>query len=79
MATATNPDEAGQIAAAGIDAIVAQGIEAGGHRGMFDPALEDERLGSMALVRLQLRETSLPVIAAGGIMDGACITRPSSN
>ncbi|MGF6674365.1 NAD(P)H-dependent flavin oxidoreductase [Paraburkholderia sp. WSM4174] len=73
MATATNSDEAGQIAAAGIDAIVAQGIEAGGHRGMFDPALADERLGSMALVRLLLRETSLPVIAAGGIMDGACI------
>ncbi|MBC8742958.1 nitronate monooxygenase [Paraburkholderia sp. UCT31] len=73
MATATNSDEAGQIAAAGIDAIVAQGIEAGGHRGMFDPALADEQLGTIALVRLLLRETSLPVIAAGGIMDGAGI------
>jgi len=73
MATATNSDEAGQIAAAGIDVIVAQGIEAGGHRGMFDPALADERLGTMALVRLLLHESSLPVVAAGGIMDGAGI------
>ncbi|MGF6731359.1 hypothetical protein OKW50_003504 [Paraburkholderia youngii] len=73
MATATNLDEAGQIAAARIDAIVAQGIEAGGHRGMFDPAFADERLGTMTLVRLLLRESSLRVVAAGAIMDGAGI------
>lgn len=73
FATATNTDEAGRIAAAGIDAIVAQGAEAGGHRGMFDPASSDEWLGTMPLVRLLLRETSVPVIAAGGIMDGAGI------
>lgn len=73
LATATNVAEARAIAAAGIDGIVAQGIEAGGHRGMFDPAADDTALGTMALVRLLTRETTLPVIAAGGIMDGAGI------
>jgi nitronate monooxygenase len=73
VATATNIDEARAIAAAGIDAIVAQGIEAGGHRGMFDPAAPDDALGTMALTRLLVRDGALPVIAAGGIMDGAGI------
>ena len=71
LATATNPREAAVIEAAGIDAIVAQGIEAGGHRGMFDPEAEDERLSTSVLVRLLARQSSLPIIAAGGIMDGA--------
>jgi len=73
MATATSLDEAHAIEAAGIDAIVAQGIEAGGHRGVFDPAGPDDALGTMALVRLLVRKSRLPVIAAGGIMDGAGI------
>ena len=73
MATATHPAEARAIEAAGLDAIVAQGIEAGGHRGVFDPAAPDAGLGTMALTRLLVRETRLPVIAAGGIMDGAGI------
>jgi len=73
MATATSLDEARLIEAAGIDAIVAQGIEAGGHRGMFDPDAEDEGLGTAALVRLLATRVRLPVIAAGGIMDGAGI------
>lgn len=73
FATATNADEAGRVADARIDAIVAQGAEAGGHRGTFDPAAPDELLGTMALVRLLVRETPLPIIAAGGIMDGASI------
>jgi nitronate monooxygenase len=71
LATATNAAEARAIAAAGVDVIVAQGIEAGGHRGMFDPTAPDGALGVLALTRLVLRETGLPVIAAGGIMDGA--------
>lgn len=70
MATATNLVEAWQIEQAGVDAIVAQGIEAGGHRGMFDPSAVDEALPTWVLVRLILRETRLPVVAAGGIMDG---------
>jgi nitronate monooxygenase len=73
MATATSMDEAARIAAAGIDAVVAQGVEAGGHRGVFDPASSDEGLGTMPLVRLLVRESPVPVIAAGGIMDGAGI------
>jgi nitronate monooxygenase len=73
MATATNLREAQAIEQAGIDAIVAQGIEAGGHRGMFDPDSSDERLSTSVLVRLLVRKTGLPIVAAGGIMDGAGI------
>lgn len=71
LATATNLGEAQAIADAGCDAIVAQGFEAGGHRGMFDPAAPDAMLGTFALTRLLVKNTALPVIAAGGIMDGA--------
>lgn len=70
MATATCPAEAATIETAGIDAIVAQGVEAGGHRGMFNPDATDERLSTMVLVRLLAGQTTLPIIAAGGIMDG---------
>mmetsp|Transcript_36851 Transcript_36851/g.61213 ORF Transcript_36851/g.61213 Transcript_36851/m.61213 type:complete len:276 (+) Transcript_36851:19-846(+) len=70
MATATNPQDARIIEDAGIDMIVAQGVEAGGHRGMFDPDAVDERLSTFSLVQLLARQTSLPIIAAGGIMDG---------
>lgn len=73
MATATNVREARQIEDAGVDAIVAQGVEAGGHRGMFDPEAIDERLSTAVLVRLLVKRSRLPVIAAGGIMDGAGI------
>ncbi|CAM4021259.1 Nitronate monooxygenase [Bordetella tumbae] len=70
IASATNLHEATLIEQAGIDAIVAQGIEAGGHRGMFDPEANDERLSTSVLVRLLVQRTRLPIIAAGGIMDG---------
>jgi nitronate monooxygenase len=73
MATATSLDEAHAIEAAGIDAVVAQGIEAGGHRGVFDPTAPDDALGVFALTRLLVRKNNLPVIAAGGMMDGAGI------
>ena len=73
LATATSLDEARAIEAAGIDVIVAQGIEAGGHRGMFDPAAPDDALGTMALTRLLVRNTRLQIGAAGGIRDGAGI------
>lgn len=73
FATATNLDEARKIEAAGIDIIVAQGIEAGGHRGVFDPHAHDDGLGTIALTRLLVRHCTLPVVAAGGIMDGAGI------
>jgi len=70
MATATNVREAELIERAGIDAIVAQGFEAGGHRGVFDPASVDEQLSTGVLVRLLAQRTRLPIVAAGGIMDG---------
>ncbi|HZZ82354.1 MAG TPA: nitronate monooxygenase [Gemmataceae bacterium] len=74
LATATNLAEGQAIAAAGIDAVVAQGYEAGGHRGVFDPDADDDQLGTIALTRLLVRKLDIPVIAAGGIMDGAGIT-----
>ncbi len=70
MATATNLAEAERISAAGVDAIVAQGFEAGGHRGVFDPDAEDEQLGTLVLVRLLVERIDRPIVAAGGIMDG---------
>ncbi|XXN65817.1 NAD(P)H-dependent flavin oxidoreductase [Enterobacter ludwigii] len=73
LASATNVAEARTIEAAGIDCIVAQGIEAGGHRGVFDPAGEDQRLSTFTLVQAIRKMSRLPVIAAGGIMDGAGI------
>lgn len=73
LASATNVHEAQLLEAAGVDAIVAQGYEAGGHRGIFDPDGEDSRLGTFALTRLLVSALKLPVIAAGGIMDGAGI------
>jgi len=73
LGSATSVAEARVLVAAGVDAIVAQGYEAGGHRGVFDPSADDDRLGTFALVRLLVCGTDRPVIAAGGIMDGAGI------
>lgn len=73
LGSATRLAEAEAVAAAGLDSVVAQGWEAGGHRGVFDPDAPDDRLGTMALTRLIVSATDLPVIAAGGIMDGAGI------
>lgn len=70
FATATTLAEAEAIRDAGIDAVIAQGYEAGGHRAMFDPNAPDDCLGTMALTRLLVVRSGLPVIAAGGIMDG---------
>jgi nitronate monooxygenase len=71
LATVTSLTEASRAAEVGIDAIVAQGYEAGGHRGTFDPRAADDCLGTFPLVRLLTQRQQLPVIAAGGIMDGA--------
>ncbi len=70
MATATSLREAMLIEQAGVDAIVAQGVEAGGHRGVFDSQAPDERHSTSVLLRLLAGRTALPLIAAGGIMDG---------
>lgn len=70
LVCATTPEEAALVEAAGADAVVAQGIEAGGHRGVFEPERGDAAIGTLALVRLLAARGSLPVVAAGGIMDG---------
>ena len=72
IASATTPEEGRLAQAAGIDMVVAQGVEAGGHRGVFDPT-DDPRFATLPLTRLLTRELDIPVIAAGGIMDGAGI------
>jgi len=69
VSSATTVDEARWLEAHGADAIVAQGLEAGGHRGTFlshDPATQ---VGTFALVRQIVRAVSVPVIAAGGVAD----------
>src|ERR1700761_861630 len=73
FASATSLADAQALADAGVDAIVAQGYEAGGHRGVFDENAPDDRLGTVALTHLLAKRFTLPVIAAGGIMDGAGI------
>ena len=73
LGTATNLEEARALVAADVDAVVAQGYEAGGHRGVFDPDADDDRLGTFALTRVLVSQLDRPVIAAGGIMDGAGI------
>lgn len=70
LACVTTPAEAEQAEAAGVEVLVAQGIEAGGHRGVFEPEAGDAGLGTLALVRLLAARSTLPVVAAGGIMDG---------
>lgn len=70
MATATSRHELEAIELAGLDAVVAQGSEAGGHRGVFDPHADDDMLTTLELVRSFADRTQLPIIAAGGIMDG---------
>ncbi|OUF44086.1 hypothetical protein AZ044_002100 [Pluralibacter gergoviae] len=72
-ATATCLDEARQIRAAGIDMVIAQGIEAGGHRGTFDLNAVDYQSSTLALAQLLRPHLDIPLIAAGGIMDGAGI------
>lgn len=70
ISTATTIDEARQLEAAGVDAVIAQGSEAGGHRGTFAAPPGQADIGTMALVPQIVDAVSVPVIAAGGIMDG---------
>jgi nitronate monooxygenase len=71
FATATTVAEAIAVEAAGADVIVAQGAEAGGHRGAFDPAnAERDLVGLFALVPAIVDAVRIPVVASGGIADG---------
>jgi nitronate monooxygenase len=71
--TVTEPAEARAAAQAGATALVVQGAEAGGHRGTWDDRDGNGELGLLALLRLVARETNLPLVASGGIADGAGI------
>ena len=73
FSTAITLADAKDAQSAGIDAVVAQGWEAGGHRGIIDPKSTDTRLGTFALTHILSKNLDIPVIAAGGIMDGAGI------
>ncbi|OTG91603.1 NAD(P)H-dependent flavin oxidoreductase [Acinetobacter sp. ANC 3813] len=69
LVSATNLAEALAIEAAGIDVIIAQGIEAGGHRGIFNETF-DSSVRTADLVQLIKKHCQLPIVAAGGIMTG---------
>jgi len=70
IVSATTVAEARHLEAAGVDAIIAQGSEAGGHRGSFAARTGHSGIGTLALVPQIVDAVSVPVIAAGGIMDG---------
>jgi len=70
LGTANTAAEARAWAEAGADGIVAQGMEAGGHRGNFLAGIDESLIGTLPLTATILAAVDLPVIAAGGIMDG---------
>ncbi|MYL48368.1 nitronate monooxygenase [Halobacillus litoralis] len=70
IGTATTVEEAIINEEYGMDMVVAQGSEAGGHRGTFSGAFDDAMIGTMSLVPQVVDHVKIPVIAAGGIMDG---------
>ena len=69
LSSATTVAEAKTLEDMGIDAVIAQGSEAGGHRGPFSVDYRQALIGTMALVPQVVDAVSIPVIAAGGIMD----------
>jgi nitronate monooxygenase len=71
--TVTDPEEAEQAAAAGADALVVQGIEAGGHRASFVDADGAGEYGLLALLALVAERTPLPLVASGGIASGGAV------
>ena len=71
LSSATTVEEARWLEAHGVDAVIAQGVEAGGHRGMFLTDDISTQLTTMALVPQVVKAVSVPVIAAGGIADAS--------
>lgn len=69
LSSATTVEEARWLVAHGADAVIAQGLEAGGHRGMFLTDDITTQIGTLALVRQVVEAVDVPVIAAGGIVD----------
>jgi nitronate monooxygenase len=75
IGTATTVSEALELEAAGVDAVIAQGAESGGHRGIFSPVAEDPGASTLELTAQTSKKLKIPVIAAGGIMTGAEIAQ----
>jgi len=73
ISSATTIEEALWLEANGVDAIIAQGLEAGGHRGMFLSDDLNTQMGTFALLPQIVKQVNIPVIAAGGIADKHCI------
>jgi nitronate monooxygenase len=73
FSSATTVEEARWLETRGVDAIIAQGLEAGGHRGIFLSDDLSTQLGTFALLPQVVRAVELPVIAAGGIADARCV------
>jgi nitronate monooxygenase len=71
--TVTEPDEAVAAVGAGADALVVQGVEAGGHRGTWVDADGAGELALLPLLRLVRRAVDVPLVATGGIADGAAV------
>src|SRR5262249_56392547 len=69
LSSATTVEEALWLEARGVDAVIAQGVEAGGHRGMFLSDDPTTQVGTLALVPQIVDAVKVPVIAAGGIAD----------
>lgn len=69
LSSATTVEEACWLEAHGVDAIIAQGLEAGGHRGMFLSEDLNTQMGTFALVQQIAQSVKVPIIAAGGIAD----------
>ena len=78
LSSATTVEEARWLEARGADAIIAQGLEAGGHRGHFLSGDVTRQMGTFALVPQIVREVKVPVIATGGIVDGRCVAAAMS-
>ena len=70
MSSATNVTEARVLESRGVDAVIAQGFEAGGHRGTFEEPYTAGEIGTLSLVPQVVDAVTIPVIAAGGIADG---------
>ncbi len=71
--TVTSPEEARQAVAAGADALVVQGVEAGGHRGVFVDDDAQSELSLLAALQLVGAEVDVPLVAAGSIMTGRAL------
>lgn len=71
--TVNHPDEATAAEGAGADVLVVQGVEAGGHQGGWMHPADGEGFGVLALLRLVAARTGVPLVAAGGLGDGAAV------